>query len=59
MFGASGGSGGPSSITNPQAIKTELSGGSGATDMSSALNIPDMPSLPESIPSVPDSHTPV
>jgi hypothetical protein len=63
-YGASGGSGGPSSIPNPpqsQSIKTELNsigGGSGATDMSSALNVPDMPSLPESIPSVPNTHTP-
>ena len=58
-----GASGGPTSIPNPpqsQSIKTELnsvSGGSGA-DMSSALNVPDVPPLPESIPSVPNTHTP-
>ena len=59
-----GASGGPTSIPNPpqsQSIKTELNsvgGGSGA-DMSSALNVPDVPPLPESIPSVPNTHTPV
>ena len=58
-----GASGGPTSIPNPpqsQSIKTELNsvgGGSGA-DMSSALNVPDVPPLPESIPSVPNTHTP-
>lgn len=57
------GGGGPTSIPNPpqsQSIKTELNsvGGSGAGDMSSALNVPEMPPLPESIPSVPNTHTP-
>ena len=54
--------GGPTSIPNPpqsQSIKTELNSVSGSGgDMSSALNVPDMPPLPESIPSVPNSHTP-
>lgn len=59
-FGGSG----PTSIPNPpqsQTIKTELNsigGSSSGGDMSSALNVPEMPPLPESIPSVPNTHTP-
>ena len=53
---------GPTSIPNPpqsQSIKTELNSVSGSGgDMSSALNVPEMPPLPESIPSVPNTHTP-
>ena len=47
---------GPTSIPNPpqsQSVKSELS-----NDVSSTLNIPDMPPLPESLPSVPNTHTP-
>ena len=58
-------SSGPTSITNPsqsQAIKTELNSvggaGSGSGDVSAALNVPDMPPLPEALPSVPNTHTP-
>ena len=49
---------GPTSIPNPpqsQSIKTELNS---SGDMNSALNVPEMPPLPESIPSVPNTHTP-
>ena len=49
-------SGGPTSIPNPpqsQSVKTELS-----NDVSSTLSIPEVPPLPDSLPSVPNSHTP-
>ena len=51
--------GGPTSIPNPpqsQSIKTELNSVSG--DVDSVLNVPDMPPLPDSLPSVPNTHTP-
>ena len=53
-------SGGPTSIPNPpqsQTIKTELNSISSG-DISSTLNVPEVPPLPDSLPSVPNTHTP-
>lgn len=52
-------SGGPTSIPNPpqsQSIKTELNSVSGG-DVGSSMNAPEVP-LTESLPSVPNTHTP-